>query len=341
MMTNERALNMQYFNENINGSANINAEYLHTIAKEDHIKLGECYLNYLFSNDYMKPFIRKNYEYKDDKKNSYLDKLNIFNYKDIFNDILNKKKRNFVTSENELIKRILNVLNNNYESNNNSDNRFKQKNNNSIKNNKLSLFMDNYSTHNKSAINNNNNKLHTSFEQCMLPKINNKKKKTQKISFDLTNDIFRTTSCLRPNDDTKYEKKDINSNENKIHYYSPLLKKNLLHYFKKVEDRENQSVKKSRIIKDGIFKLNKNKFKIESYDFNRDKYEIKYRKNDSVKYSLINKFTDLGKIKDPKEIEKTLFHRDENINFSKLRTKLEKRGIKRIHENLELKLSDD
>ena len=74
---------------------------------------------------------------------------------------------------------------------------------------------------------------------------------------------------------------------------------------------------------------------------NKNKFDIKNIKKDAAKYSLINKFTDLGKIKDPKEIEKTLFHRDENIIFAKLRTKLEKRGIKRIHENLELKLSDE
>ena len=114
-MKNEAALNMKFFNENINGSKSINDEYKQTIEKEDHIITGECYLNYLFSNDYMKPFIRKNYLFKDDKKKSYFDKLNIFNYKDIFNDILNKKKKNFVTSQNELIKRILTVINTNYD----------------------------------------------------------------------------------------------------------------------------------------------------------------------------------------------------------------------------------
>ena len=341
-MANERALNMEYFNENINGTSNINAEYRQTIEKEDHIKLGECYLNYLFSNDYMKPFIRKKYEYKDDKKKSYLDKLNIFNYQDIFNDVLNKKKRNFVTSENELIKRILNVLNNNYELNNNNyDNRLKIKNYN-IKNTKYSLYIDNFSNHNKTAINN-NNKLHSSFDQCLLPKINNNNRKSKKISLDLTNDIFQATSCENPNDDNIYEKKEMNISSKKINYYSPLLKKNIKHYFKRVEDREDQSVKKSRIIKDGIYKINKIKFNIENYDFNKtkNKNEIKPRKNNYTKYSLINKFTDLGKIRNPKEIEKTLFNRDENITFSKLKKTLEKKGIKRVHDNLELKLTDD
>jgi hypothetical protein len=290
----------------------------------------------------MKPFIRKNYEYKDDKNNSYLDKLNIFNYQDIFNDVLNKKKRNFVTSENELIKRILNVLNNNYESNsNNFENRFKM-NNNNIKNTKYSLYIDNFSNHNKTSINN-NNKSHSSFEQCLLPKIINNNRKSQKISLDLTNDIFRTTSCENPNDDNIYEKKELNKSSKKINYYSPLLKKNIKQYFKRVEDREDQSVKKSRMIKDGIYKINKIKFNIEGYDFNKtkNKNEIKSRKNNYKKYSLINKFTDLGKIKDPKEIEKTLFNHDENITFSKLKKKLEKRGIQRVHDNLELKLTDD
>lgn len=349
-MANEPALNMEFFNENINGSANINSEYKKAIEKEDHIITGECYLNYLFSNDYMKPFIRKNYEYKDDKKKSYLDKLNIFNYKEISNDILNVKKKSFATSENEPIKRILNILNTHYETKNYIDNNRLKFKNNGIKNTKYSLYMDtskNNSIQNKSAFN--NNKHNTSYEQCILPKIvlNNKDKinndekisneKTLKNSFELTNGIFHTTSCMKTSDDIKKintEKKERSAK--KIHYYSPLLKKNILHYFKKVEDRENQSVRKSRIIKDGIWKINRTKFDIDSYDFEKNRYKINYKKNDKKKYFLITKFANLGKIKDPKEIEKTLFNKDENITFSKLKTKLEKKGIKRVRKNLEL-----
>lgn len=339
-MAYEPGLNMQYFNENINDSANINNEYKKTLEKEDHIVLGECYLNYLFSDELMKPFVRKKYELKDDKKNSYLEKLNIFNYKGIFNDLLNKKKRHFVTLDNELIRRFLNALNANHELNNNYINRYKYKKNN-IKNTKYSLYLDNNSSYNKTVVHN-KNKLQSSFDQSMLPKIMKKKNKEKlgnKNTFDLSNDIFRTTSCAKQNDDKKYEKEIMNVK--KVHFYSPLLKKNLINYFQKVEDRENQSVKKSRIIKDGIDKINKKKFNIESYDFNKNKYDIKLRRNDSRKYFIINKFPNLGKIRDLREIEKTLFNRDENITFSKLRAKLEKQGMQRIRNYLHLKIVDE
>ena len=204
-MANEAALNMEFFNENINGTKNINSEYKQTIAKEDRIITGECYLNYLFSNDYMKPFIKKNYLWKDEKKKSYFDKLNIFNYKGIFNDILNKKKKNFVTSENEAVKRILKILDTNYESN---KNHFKHKN---IRNtNKYSTYLRNVTINqtqahnqNRNETNYNNKKLHSSFEQYILPKINiiRHKKSTKKNSedknrnsFELSNDIFRLNS---------------------------------------------------------------------------------------------------------------------------------------------------
>ena len=110
------------------------------------------------------------------------------------------------------------------------------------------------------------------------------------------------------------------------------------HIFRRVEDRENQSVKKSRYIQDGIGKITKTKFNIDRYDFVKNKYKIKYKKPDDKKFCLINLFTDIGKIKSPQEIEKTLFNKDENITFSKLKANLEKKGIKRINKNLELNL---
>ena len=331
-MANEAALNMQFFNENINGTKNIHTEYKQTIEKEDHIITGECYLNYLFSNDYMKPFVRKNYEIKQDKKTSYFDKLNIFNYKGIFKDILNKSKKNFVTSENESIKRILNILGTNYETSLNH-NKFKNKYFKQI-NTKYSSYLDNINQ-NKSAMN--NNKLHSSFDQYILPKINNK---ANKNSYDLNNDIFRTTSCIRnkstniyiSNDDERRERK----NNKIISYYSPLLKKNIFHIFKKVEDRENLSVKKSRYIKDGIRKIAKEKFNIDSYDLQKNKYKIKYIRKDNKKFCLINLFPNIGKVNSTQEIEKILFNKNEVIAISKLRSKLEKKGIRRVNKNLKL-----
>lgn len=349
-MAKEAALNMEYFNENINGTKNINSEYKQTIEKEDHILLGESYLNYLFSNDYMKPFIRKNYEMKPDKKKSYFDKLNIFNYKDIFNDILNKKKKNFVTSESESIKKILNILDTNYELNNNHFN-FKNR------KNKINNIQTKYASYLKNIKENqrensiittyNNKKLHSSFEQYLLPKINirrNEKKENKyskdkyRNSLEILNDIFRKTSLNKPNDDNKNNNTNIDRFERykKINFYSPLLKKNIHHIFRGMEDRENQSVKNSRHIKDGIGKISKTKFNIGSYDLEKNRYNIKYRNNRDKKYCLINLFSNIGKIKSPQEIEKTLFNQDENITFCKLKSNLEKKGIKRIKNNLQL-----
>ena len=335
-MAKEPALNMKYFNENIKGLKDINTEYKKTIEKEDNIKTGESYLNYLFSNDYMKPFIRKNYEFKEYKK-AYFEKLNIFNYKDIFNDILNKKKNTFATSENEPIKKMLNILDINYEKNNN---RFKIKNKNL--NTKYTNYFKNIDQNN--SITHYNNKLHTSFEPYILPKINIKKEnivnhKTERNreqnQLDNENDIFRNTSCDKTNGDNKKINSERKERYNKkLHYYSPLLKKNIKHIFNGVEYHENESVKKSRYIQDGIEKINKTKFNIDSYDFVKNRYNIKLKKNVERKYCLINLFTDIGKIKSPQEIEKTLFNKDENITFCKLKTKLEKRGIKRINRNL-------
>ena len=345
-MANEAALNMEFFNENINGTKNINSEYKQTIEKEGHIITGECYLNYLFSNDYMKPFIKKNYLMKDDEKKSYFDKLNIFNYKGIFNDILNKKKKNFITSENEAIKRILNILDTNYESNNNHFNHKIIKHKNRYSTYLRNININHTQPDNKNInrhetnYNNNNNK---SFEEYILPKINiikNKKAKKNsedkiRNSFELSNDIFRTSSNVKSiNNDSKYSiYNDKNERYKKINFYSPLLKKNIQHIFRRVEDREHQSVRKSRYIQDGIGKITKKRFNIDSYDFIKNRYKIKYVKPDDKKFCLINLFTNIGKIKSPQEIEKTLFNKDENITFSKLKSKLEKKGIRRIIES--------
>ena len=334
-MANEAALNMQYFNENINGSKNINTEYKQTLEKEDNIRLGECYLNYLFSNDYMKPFIRKNYEIKTDKKQSYFDKLNIFNYKGIFNDVLNKKRKNIITSENESIKRILNILDSNYET---------SLSHNKNKNKHLNVFNTNYNSYigkvnkNNLTINNYNSKFNSSYDQYMLPKININKNetningKTKQYSLDLINDIFRTTSCIRTQSNNNKKER----NNKIISFYSPLLKKNLCHIFKKLENGENQTIKKSRIIKDGIRKITKDKFNIDNYDSEKNKYNIKYIKKANKKFCVINLFPDIGKVKNTQEIEKTLFNKNEVLAITKLRTNIEKRGIRRIYKNLKL-----
>ena len=355
-MANEIALNMEFFNENINGSKNINAEYKQTIEKKDHIITGECYLNYLFSNDYMKPFIQKNYEFKDDNKKSYFDKLNIFNYKEIFNDILNKKKKHFVASENELIRRILNIIDSNNEANNN---RLKNKYRNRYKyyiknyNTKFSSYINNINQKNNTNINNitnYNNKMHTSFDQYELPKINMRKtiikekteREKERNSFDdYNNDVFRTTTFIKSNNDNEKNKNFRHQllYNKKLNFYSPLLKKNLQHIFKGMEANENQSLQKSRYIEDGISRITRKKFNIDSYDFVKNKYKKKIKNNNDRKYYFINLFNNIGKIKSPQEIEKTLFNKDENITFCKLKTNLEKKGIKRIKENIDLSLS--
>ena len=350
-MKNEAALNMKFFNENINGSKSINAEYKQTIEKEDHIITGECYLNYLFSNDYMKKFVRKNYEFKDEKKKSYFDKLNIFNYKDIFNDILNKKKKHFITSENELIKRILTIIDSNYDSGNKrlkNRNKYYPKNSNT----KYSIYLNNINQNNNTT--NSSNKLLTSFDQCILPKLNlkkasiikdktdkNEEKERNSFEYSNSNDIFRTTSCAKSNNVNKRNSNKNNTiindeNNKKLHLYSPLLKKNLKYIFKGVELHESQSVKKSRYIQNGIGKITKTKFNIDSYKFVKNRYKMKIKNNNDKNYCLINLFTDIGKIKSPQEIEKTLFSKDENITFCKLKKNLEKNAIKRIKQNFEM-----
>ena len=77
-MSDAKALNLGYFDENINNGKDFNFIYKKSYEKEDHIITGECILNYLLENQYTKPFIKENYMMKSND-NSYFQKLNIYN----------------------------------------------------------------------------------------------------------------------------------------------------------------------------------------------------------------------------------------------------------------------
>ena len=340
-MEDEIGLNLIFFDENNVGSKDINKEYKKTLEKEEYIKTGECYLNYLFSNDYMKPFIKKDYEIKTDKNKSYLEKMNIYNYKAIFNDLLNKKKKHFlVTVENESIKRILNILDNKHSSNNKS---FKNRNQryNHLSYNKYFHNIDNSNTNT-----NKKKDLHITYNQNLLPKINLNLQDENITSKENINrfsngrqitDIFRTTSCIKDIRNPirfKSQIEDNNTRNNLINFYSPNLKKNMFHIFKKMDDKEYQSVNKSRYINYGINKITSTKFNIDSYDFQKNKFLIKKKSINGRNNCLIDLFNDIGKVKGTHEIEKTLFNDNKNKLFTKLKIDLAKKGIKRINRNM-------
>ena len=48
----------------------------------------------------------------------------------------------------------------------------------------------------------------------------------------------------------------------------------MVEIYKKLEDRENQSMKKSEFITNGIDEINKRKFDINPYDFKYGKYNF-------------------------------------------------------------------
>ena len=350
-MADEAALNMKYFNENIGGK-NINKKYKKTLEKENDIIKGRCYMNYISSNDfYYKPFIKKKYMFVNDEKKLFYNKLNINNYK-LINDI-EKEKIHSRNSETEIMKRILNILSNNNHANTSYNQKNKKYKNLSNNHSKYTTFVNN--ARNKITINNN---IGTSFQHFSLPKIKNRKENikdkikskilTHKNFHDEGNNIFRTSSIENQNEinNQNEEENSILEENSKYHTakriknkdYSPFLGKSMVEIYKKLEDRENQSMKKSEFITNGIDEINKRKFDINPYDFKYGKYKIIPKKVVEKKYCLINLFKDLGKLKDPKEIEETLFNGEKNNAISELKFDLERKGRKRYkkHYNKDL-----
>ena len=82
-----------------------------------------------------------------------------------------------------------------------------------------------------------------------------------------------------------------------------------------MSQRHSISVKKGKIINDNLHKIHDIKYDINNYNNKKNIKSndiiIKNVKINDRKYHLINLFKDLGKVKDKKEIEKTLFEKDD------------------------------
>ena len=310
-MTDEVDLNLGYLNNKINFKKDFNYKYKKSYEREDDIITGECILNYLSENQYTKPFIKENYMMKSNDK-PYFQKLNINNYQQRLVDKINKEKNKQIPLEDSIIKRILDILYKKDEKKNSLN--FKLERNNVkkqlINENKPSYLNTEGNKENKNSF----------FEKYLLPKIDFKKDNYQKLnednknSFDSNKGIFKNTSI---NKTIEMEENEFRNKifKNPINFYSPCLKRNIMPIFRNINGRHCISVKKGKILNDELSRIHDKKFSIKSYSTkknNKDKQnEIKNVKIFDKKYHLINLFKDIGKIKSPREIEKTLFSEDE------------------------------
>lgn len=310
-MTDEVDLNLGYLNNKINFKKDFNYKYKKSYEREDDIITGECILNYLSENQYTKPFIKENYMMKSNDK-PYFQKLNINNYQQRLGDKINKEKNKQIPLEDSIIKRILDILYKKDEKKNSLN--FKLERNNVkkqlINENKPSYLNTEGNKENKNSF----------FEKYLLPKIDFKKDNYQKLnednknSFDSNKGIFKNTSI---NKTIEMEENEFRNKifKNPINFYSPCLKRNIMPIFRNINGRHCISVKKGKILNDELSRIHDKKFSIKSYSTkknNKDKQnEIKNVKIFDKKYHLINLFKDIGKIKSPREIEKTLFSEDE------------------------------
>ena len=310
-MTDEVDLNLGYLNNKINFKKDFNYKYKKSYEREDDIITGECILNYLSENQYTKPFIKENYMMKSNDK-PYFQKLNINNYQQRLVDKINKEKNKQIPLEDSIIKRILDILYKKDEKKNSLN--FKLERNNVkkqlINENKPSYLNTEGNKENKNSF----------FEKYLLPKIDFKKDNYQKLnednknSFDSNKGIFKNTSI---NKTIEMEENEFRNKifKNPINFYSPCLKRNIMPIFRNINGRHSISVRKGKILNDELSRIHDKKFSIKSYSTkknNKDKQnEIKNVKIFDKKYHLINLFKDIGKIKSPREIEKTLFSEDE------------------------------
>ena len=310
-MTDEVDLNLGYLNNKINFKKDFNYKYKKSYEREDDIITGECILNYLSENQYTKPFIKENYMMKSNDK-PYFQKLNINNYQQRLGDKLKKEKNKQIPLEDSIIKRILDILYKKDEKKNSLN--FKLERNNVkkqlINENKPSYLNTEGNKENKNSF----------FEKYLLPKIDFKKDNYQKLnednknSFDSNKGIFKNTSI---NKTIEMEENEFRNKifKNPINFYSPCLKRNIMPIFRNINGRHSISVRKGKILNDELSRIHDKKFSIKSYSTkknNKDKQnEIKNVKIFDKKYHLINLFKDIGKIKSPREIEKTLFSEDE------------------------------
>ena len=327
-MTDEVDLNLGYLNNKINFKKDFNYKYKKSYEREDDIITGECILNYLSENQYTKPFIKENYMMESNDK-SYFQKLNINNYQQRLGDKINKEKNKQIPLEDSIIKRILDILYKKDEKKNSLN--FKLERNNVkkqlINENKPSYLNTEGNKENKNSF----------FEKYLLPKIDFKKDNYQKLnednknSFDSNKGIFKNTSI---NKTIEMEENEFRNKifKNPINFYSPCLKRNIMPIFRNINGRHCISVKKGKILNDELSRIHDKKFSIKSYSTkknNKDKQnEIKNVKIFDKKYHLINLFKDIGKIKSPREIEKTLFSEDEK-RYKLLKSKNFMKNIKK------------
>jgi len=310
-MSDEVEVTLGYLNKDINFQKDFNYNYKKSYEREDDIVTGECILNYLSENQYAKPFIKENYLMKSND-NSYFQKLNINNYQKILSEKLNMNKNKPVPLEDSIIKRILDILYKKDERKNNH--KFKLQRNNV----KMQLINENKPVYLNTEGNKENK--NSFFEKYLLPKIDFKKDNNKKLnednknSFDSSKGIFKNTSIHKT---IEIEENEFRNKiyKNPINFYSPRLKKNIMPIFRNINGRHSISVKKGKILNDELSRIHDKKFNLNSYStkkVDKNKHgEIKNVKIFDKKYHLINLFKDIGKIKSPREIEKTLFSEDE------------------------------
>ena len=319
-MENEKVLSLYNFQKNINEKKDFNYKYKKSYEREEHIITGECILNYLLENKYTKPFIKEEYMMKSDD-NSYFQKLNIYNYKKKFDENINNNKNKPVPIENEIITRILHILQKNDD----------RKNNRHLKLQKYEIEKQLIKENKPIYLNTEGNKeIKKSFyEKYLLPKINFKEEQKQKLSednknsFELNKGILKNTSINKTIEiaENRYRNQIFNK---PINFYSSSLRRNIMPIFRNVNAGHSISVKKGKLLNKELNKIHDKKFSINSYTSRRKKKgeldNIKNIKITDKKYHLINLFKDLGKIKTPREIEKTLFNQEDKY-YKKLRSK--------------------
>ena len=307
-MNNEKAFNLEFFDENINNGRDFNFFYKKEYEREKHIVNGECVLNYLLDNNNSKVFNPKMYM-MDSIDEPNLKKFNINNYQAKIKTILNKDKTIPLSTENSIIQRVLGILKAKDE----------RKNKRYIKLRFNNIKIEDNKENKSGYINTEGNKeaKKSFYEKYLLPKINNKNSKNNedKNSFESSNDIFKNTSIINNINENTNNKLAEKKLFNPINCYSPCLKRNIFPYFRNVSQRHSISVKKGKIINDNLHKIHDIKYDINNYNNKKNIKSndiiIKNVKINDRKYHLINLFKDLGKVKSKNEIEKTLFEKDD------------------------------
>ena len=307
-MNNEKAFNLEFFDENINNGRDFNFFYKKEYEREKHIVNGECVLNYLLDNNNSKVFNPKMYM-MDSIDEPNLKKFNINNYQAKIKTILNKDKTIPLSTENSIIQRVLGILKAKDE----------RKNKRYIKLRFNNIKIEDNKENKSGYINTEGNKeaKKSFYEKYLLPKINNKNRKNSedKNSFESSNDIFKNTSIINNINENTNNKLAEKKLFNPINCYSPCLKRNIFPYFRNVSQRHSISVKKGKIINDNLHKIHDIKYDINNYNNKKNIKSndiiIKNVKINDRKYHLINLFKDLGKVKSKNEIEKTLFEKDD------------------------------